>query len=398
MSNVIPHRSGNEDPRPRLVVPEHDEDVWALAYLPDGRRVVTSSEDGTVKVWNLENGKQEGTSMEHGCEVVSLAVTRDGTKIISGGTNGSIKVWDVESHGRIREWVHRGGFPIAIPPDDQLVAVDRVSAIYTMEGRLVYSIELDNFKGVLWAAVSPDGKKLACSTDRGNIHVYDVKNGALILGPLKGHEGLVSRVLWSRDGSRLFSGSWDKTIRCWNFDTGEQIRQPWTGHTNWIRSLSLSPDGSILASASWDKTVRFWDAASGHPIGQHLQHDHLVFAIGFSPSGEFVASAGHNGNLYVWRAPRLNSIENLVTTSSMCFDTKSLPKVEGQSQRMSTFAYVNLLLYIVTLQSTSTSNECPPPPDLTPDIVRIKNQYSAGGSFGDVYRCRYHGGPVQMEV
>ena len=143
-------------------------------------------------------------------------------------------------------------------------------------------------------------------------------------------------MLWSRDGRRLFSASWDNTIRCWNSDTGEQIGQPWTGHTHWIRSLSLSPAGSILASVSLDKTVRFWDATSGHPIGQHLQHDHPLFAIGFSPSGEFVASAGRDGNLYVWPTPRLNSVDNLVTTSPMCFGTGTY-RVVGKSdgpQRM----------------------------------------------------------------
>ena len=89
----------------------------------------------------------------------------------------------VEIHqGEIRKSLRRtqrilrrvfGGLPRLI----NLALQTRVSAIYTMEGRPVPSIELDNFKGVLWAAVSPDGKKLACSTDRGNIHVYDIKNG-----------------------------------------------------------------------------------------------------------------------------------------------------------------------------------------------------------------------------
>ncbi|KAF8131853.1 kinase-like domain-containing protein [Boletus edulis] len=49
-------------------------------------------------------------------------------------------------------------------------------------------------------------------------------------------------------------------------------------------------------------------------------------------------------------------------------------------------------------RSTSLSVQFPPPPDLTPHIIRIQNQYSAGGSFGDVYKCRYHGSPVPMEV
>ena len=190
-------------------------------------------------------------------------------------------------------------------------------AVYTMEGSLVIKLEDD-----VWSvAFSPDGKKLACGTRDGNILIYDVKNGTLILGPLKGHESLVSSVLWSRDGSRLFTALWDEAICGWSSDMGEQIEQPWTGHTHWICSLSLSPDGSVLASVSLDKTVRFWDSTSGHLIGQHLQHDHPFFAIGLSPSCEFIASAGQDGNLYVWPMPWLNSINNLVTTPSMYFGT-----------------------------------------------------------------------------
>ena len=188
-----------------------------------------------------------------------------------------------------------------------------------MKGSLVIKLEDD-----VWSvAFSPDGKKLACGTRDGNILIYDVKNGTLILGPLKGHESLVSPVLWSCNGSRLSTASWDEVICGWSSDMGEQIRQPWTGHTHWIHSLSLSPDGLVLASASvsLDKTICFWDSTSGHLIRQHLQHDHPLFAIGFSPSCEFVASAGRDGNLYVWLTPWLNSIDNLVTTPSMYFGT-----------------------------------------------------------------------------
>jgi WD40 repeat protein len=302
MSSVTSQRSDN-GPQPRLVIPAHDGVIWRLAYLPDGRRVVTGSKDGTVKVWNLESREQEGTSMEHESEIKGFAVTRDGTKVISGDEDGNIKVWNIESHELVKEWTHPESSPeIAISLDDRLIAVGawRVG-VYTMEGRQVNrSIEVG--KAVWSMCFSPNGNKLACGT-RDDIHVYDIDNSTLVLGPLRGHEKRVSCMLWSRDGGTLSSGSYDKTIRCWNSDTGEQIGRPWTGHTDHIRSLSLSPDGSILTSASVDHTVRFWDATTGNPVGQQLQHDTLVHAVRFSPFGESVASAGWDGNIYLWRAP-----------------------------------------------------------------------------------------------
>ena len=143
--------------------------------------------------------------------------------------------------------------------------------------------------------------------------MYDVDTGALIL---ECQQDWVCSVLWSRDGSRLFSAD-HKTIRYWNSVTGEQIGHPWTGHTDSIRSLSLSPDGWILASASYDKTVRFWDATTGDPVRQHLQHDERVNTVRFSPSGESVVSAGWDGKICLWRVPRLDSITHQVTTPSV---------------------------------------------------------------------------------
>ena len=120
MSSVTPPSwSDNDGPQRQLVIPAHDDTIWRLAYLPDGRRAVTGSKDGTVKVWNLEGGEQEGTSMEHESEIKSFAVTRDGTKIISGDEDGNIKVWNVESHELVKEWIHPESSPeIAISPDD----------------------------------------------------------------------------------------------------------------------------------------------------------------------------------------------------------------------------------------------------------------------------------------
>ena len=300
---------------------------------PDRRRVITGTCDRNVKVWNLEDGEQEGTSMEHANEVCGLAVTRDGTKIISSDDGGGIKVWDVESHEIVKKWTHpKRGPKIAISPDDRLIAVaeseenvailrlwlftpwkgDR-STIPSVDGM----VDLSPGYGVWSMSFSPDGKKLACGTYDGDIRAYDVNSGTLIL---EAHQDWIRDVLWSRDGSRLFSASddpHDKTIRCWNTDTGEQIGHPWTGHTDYcIRSLSLSPGGSILASASRDRTVRFWDATTGNPIRQHLQHEGVeaVAAVRFSPSGNFVVSVG-GGKIYLWRVPWLNSIKHQVITS-----------------------------------------------------------------------------------
>ncbi|KAF8553432.1 WD40 repeat-like protein [Imleria badia] len=307
MSSVATSDSESNRPEPHQVISTPEDDTWIVAYHPDGRRVISCSDEGTIRVWNLEKKEQEGKTMKHeGRTVRKLAVTWDGTRIIGDDGKGNIRVWDVESQEIVQEWTHRESFDkISVSPDGLIAVNNRSNVfIYTMEGRQVnHSIKVG--KLVRFMSFSPSGHKLACGT-HSEVYVYSIVSGTLILGPLKGHEDDVDHVLWSHDGSRLFSGSDDKTIRCWNSETGEQIGEPWTGHDRSIQSLSLSPDGSKLASASYDGTVRFWDTISGSPITQHLDHGYSVNAVYFSPSGEFVASGTLRGKIYLWRVPWLD--------------------------------------------------------------------------------------------
>jgi len=385
MPSFTPQQQLDSD-GPHSVILGEEDHILCLEYIPDGR-VVTGSRNGTVRVRNVESGKQEGSSMEHEKKVVHLAVTRDGAKIISSGWNGRIKVWDVESHKLLKEWTHPEIYPIfAVSPDDRFIAVGGWNVtIYALERNRTIpgAIRVGGVEYTSSVCFSPDGNKLACGT-LNKVRVYDVSRGTLLLAihrTLRDCE-LVTDVLWSRDGSELFSASAEGTVHCWNSGTGRQIGHSWIGHTDAIPSITLSPDGLILASASWDKTIRFWNATTGDPIGQCRQHEERVHAVRFSPSGGFVASIGKDGNIYIWRV-----VERL-----------------GQCQR-SNFKYVfpvacsAMISYGFFVWIGFVSPNFPPPPDLTPYIVKADDHYVAGGAFGDVYRCWYRDGlPKEVRI
>jgi WD40 repeat protein len=295
-----------------LTISGHENTVYGIVYLPGGGRLVTCSDDHTVKIWDLENGEQEGRAMHHRGTTgwaQGLAVTRDGKRILSSASDMVLRVWDAETHQPIAEWGgHEGGILcIVVSPDDQLVASgDRQGRIVIREmkedGQMKHAIE--TVRGdVNSICFSPDGTKLASGHDDNMIRVFDVESGDLILGPIQGHTKQVYSVIWSLDGSRLFTASWDHSIRLWDSETGEAIGDPWLGHTDFINSLSLSPDGTKLTSASLDKTVRFWGTESGDPIGEPLQHGNRVWVAAFSPSGEFIACGEESGKVSIWRVP-----------------------------------------------------------------------------------------------
>jgi WD40 repeat protein len=123
MSNAST-KSVDLTPNPRLTISGHRNIVCGIAYLPGEERLVTCSEDGTVRIWNVENGEQEGMAMEHIGFVSSLTVTRDGKRILSGGDDKVLRVWNAEMHQPIAAWGgHDGNIAcIVIAPNDELVA------------------------------------------------------------------------------------------------------------------------------------------------------------------------------------------------------------------------------------------------------------------------------------
>ncbi|KIJ04490.1 hypothetical protein PAXINDRAFT_22221, partial [Paxillus involutus ATCC 200175] len=287
MSNTS-QKSTDLTAKPLTTISGHEGYITRVAYLPGGERVVTCSDHKTIRIWNVKKGEQEGTSMVHEYWIYDFAVTRDGKRILSGGIDSRIRVWDVETHEQIEEWASHTSHinRISLSPDDQLAASgmeDGKIVIREMKesGEIKHSIHTG--RRVTSLCFSPNGEKLACAISIFMgiyiIQVYDVESGELVHSPINSpYKDIVSCILWSHDGSQLFSASYNRTIRCWDPETGESIGEPWTGHTGAVYSLSLSPDGTKLASGSDDNTIRFWDSRSGDPIEHPLQHEEHVYA------------------------------------------------------------------------------------------------------------------------
>ncbi|KAG2741877.1 WD40 repeat-like protein [Suillus brevipes Sb2] len=238
--------------------------VGIMSVSPDGLMVVGACGDGTVRLWNIQEGSLVGHPWEgNNDRLRCLDWSPNGAEIAGGSKDGTIRRWN------------------------------------TTTGRQIGPLIKGSDKRVLAIKYSPQGDKFASGGSDGIIHVWS-KDGKLLI-EIKGHDKWVTSMCWSKDGKNIFSGSADHTIRTWQSIDGKELVVI-RGHTNPVRSLCLSPDESHLVSASDDYSVRIWDLETNQQVGDPLWHDDQVNVVVMSSDGQYFTSgiSGPHAKIYVW--------------------------------------------------------------------------------------------------
>jgi hypothetical protein len=157
-------------------------------------------------------------------------------------------------------------------------------------------------------AFSPDGLRLATSSDDHTARVWDARSGKTLL-VFNGHTFAAKGVAFSPDGLRLATASDDHTARVWDARSGQQLVEC-KGHTDMVWGVTFSPDGLRLATASRDSTARVWDAVTGQPL-LVCKGRAMVYCAAFSPESLRLATVGGEAMARVWDGRILSEAEEV---------------------------------------------------------------------------------------
>ncbi|MBI4664565.1 MAG: protein kinase [Verrucomicrobia bacterium] len=142
-------------------------------------------------------------------------------------------------------------------------------------------------------------EETALYPDRGFEWYYWQRQTHLDLRTLRGHRSAISSVVFSQDGQRIVTGSWDGTAKVWVAASGEELFTL-KGHTNRVTSLSVSRDGQRIVTGSSDKTAKVWEAASGEELVTLKGHSSAITSVAFSPDGQRIVTASEDQTAKVW--------------------------------------------------------------------------------------------------
>jgi len=283
----------------------HPAPVDAAAFSPDGKTLVTGSDDRTAQLWDATTGEPIGSPLSHGGEVIAVAFTPDGRTILTACLDKSVRLWDAATGQLIAPPIHHGwGNAVAFSPDGKTFLAgcsDGTARLWDTATGLRVGKPIPhagNFNSVVY---SPDGKTLLTGSWDSTARLWDAATGQQIGQPLK-HQSPVLSVAFGPDGKTLLAGSKDGTARLWDATTGQPLSPPLKGHRNRIRAVALSPDGKTLLTGSTDKTARLWDTTTYQPISTPLQHQGPVVAVAFSPDGKSLVTASSDSTVRLWDA------------------------------------------------------------------------------------------------
>ena len=277
--------------------------VFTLAFSPDGRTIISGSDDQTIRLWDVISKKEIACLTGHTYTVFSVAFSPDGRAIASGSWANTIRLWDWKSKKEIACLIgHTGGVSsVAFSPDGQAIAsgaIDQTIRLWDVYSKKEIATLTGHSNTVGSVAFSPDGRTIASGSGDNTIRLWDVLAKKEI-AILTGHSSAVLSVAFSPDGRTIASGSFDNTIRLWDWET-KKATATLTGHTYLVSSVAFSPDGRTIASGSWDKTIRLWDVDSRKEIACLTGHEGSVFSIAFRPDGHTIASGSDDKTIRLW--------------------------------------------------------------------------------------------------
>ncbi|KAI4600828.1 TOR complex subunit lst8 [Pestalotiopsis sp. 9143b] len=296
------------NPNPLLTFEGHTGNITGVAFHCEGKWMVTSSEDGTVKIWETRSGTIQ-RSYNHGSPVNDVVIHPNQGEIISCDRSGSVRIWDLAENNCSHQ---------LIPEED--VSVSSVT-------------------------VASDGSLLCAANNAGNVFVWALiqnfeHTSLLPVTHFSAHKEYITRILLSPDVKKLATCSADHTAKIWeviDVDPTQQVPLPINsnasstngmhsvlngaafpapspltpdeeqdpnnpaiqrkpkpypleatlqGHQRWVWDCAFSADSAYLVTACSDHYARLWELHSQQVIRQYNGHHRGAVCVALNDYSE----------------------------------------------------------------------------------------------------------------
>ena len=284
----------------------HTDVTTSIAFSPDGKTLVSSSYDETVRLWDVSTGTLKSTLTGHTRRINDLAFSPDGTILAGSSSDEAVHLWDpvTGAHKATLVGHTRAITTIAFSPDSQTLAsgawdntvrlwdIATEKEKFALTGHAYFG---EHTSGISNVAFSADGQSLVSAAfNEEGVYVWNAGTGK--------HErtldvGRISTLAFSPDGRTLATGA-RYELNLWDVPSGEH-KAALTKHISYVNSLAFSPDGSTLVSGGGSQLL-LWDTETSAQKGEIGGHQSNGWHIAFSPDGSTLTSTGEYHTVHLW--------------------------------------------------------------------------------------------------
>jgi WD40 repeat protein len=275
----------------------HEDAILSVSFSPDGKRIITGSYDKTARLWNLQ-GNVLQVFKGHKGVISSGAFSPDGKSFLTGSWDKTARLWDLQGNVLKVLRGHKEAISsVAFSPDGKNIltgSYDKTARFWDLNGN-VCKVFRGHKNGIRSVAFSPDGKNILTGSVDNTARLWDLNGN--VIHVFRGHESSIMAVAFSPDGKRILTGSEDRTVTLW--DLNGNVLQIFKGHEGLINSLAFSPDGISILTGSYDKTARIWEL-QGNVIQVFKGSEKAICSVAYSPDGKNILIGSSDNTPRLW--------------------------------------------------------------------------------------------------
>lgn len=283
--------------------------IHAMAFSPDGAKLLTAGDDGAVRQWNTETGELVRHVDGGGEPLLCVGFSWDGAKFAAGGKDSAVRVWDAPT-GNLQStyWWHKNWVSgLSFMQNGPWLATGSADGDIHVWNHLtdetLYTIDAGNMwvRSVRFSPHASSSYALTTGFDASMV-LWEIGSGAAAATFEPKHRHIFCDARYSPDARLGAAVGWSGRIEIWDLIEKEPVRTIEV-NAGGMASVSFGADAHHIAAACADSTVRLWNVDTGQEIARFLGPTQPILALETSRDGHLLAGAGREGKVFLWPLP-----------------------------------------------------------------------------------------------